>query len=282
MKRSLNVDGQEVLRDEDLHYWFLDPDITIDPKDPGRMTDVEPLLVNRVNTWRLRPDAGTQIPNFLLASDYVRTNTDLATMEGANEAARWAVNAILDRSGSDAPRCQIWDLHEPDVLEPLRAYDKARYHAGLPWDDRFAVAVQASLKMAQSSVGMEYGGEGPLAAIAPFTAELSKPDSILSDPVIANALRMMGPPKGWISEMARDLPGMNLQIPGTEEISGLAENFSGGAEMIDEPPWADPSTNVGPNVTPMPGGISNFPMGVDDNEDGPPLPAPRLRVTQVG
>ena len=31
-----------------------------------------------------------------LAADYVRTNTDLTTMEGANEAARRAVNCIID------------------------------------------------------------------------------------------------------------------------------------------------------------------------------------------
>ena len=37
-----------------------------------------------------------RIPNLVLAADYVRTYTDLATMEGANEAARRAVNAILD------------------------------------------------------------------------------------------------------------------------------------------------------------------------------------------
>src|SRR5262249_52815529 len=61
----------------------------------------EPLLVNAVRTWAHRPDAFTNIPNLFLASDYVRTFTDLATMEGANEAARRAVNAILSTSGSN-------------------------------------------------------------------------------------------------------------------------------------------------------------------------------------
>jgi len=37
----------------------------------------------------------------------VRSYTDLATMEGANEAARRAVNAILDRTGSHAARCGV-------------------------------------------------------------------------------------------------------------------------------------------------------------------------------
>ena len=223
MKRSLNVDGQDVLRDEDLHFWFLDPDIVNDPDDPARQTDIEPLLVNRVNTWRLRPEAATAIPNLFLAADYVRTNTDLATMEGANEAARTAVNALLERSGSKAERCRIWDLHEPDALKPLRAYDRARYHAGLPWDDRFAVAVEASLKMAQTEAGMNYGGEGSLQAIAPFAAEWSKPGGILEDPVISDALRMIGPPTGMIPEIAGILPGLSTPIPGTDAAAGVAQ-----------------------------------------------------------
>ena len=97
--------------------------------------DAEPLLVNTANSWSLRPEASTGIANFFLASDYVRTNTDLATMEGANEAARRAVNGILAASGSGAPFCKIWQLHEPDLLGVLRAYDRARFAKGLPWAD---------------------------------------------------------------------------------------------------------------------------------------------------
>ena len=40
----------------------------------------------------------------------------LATMEGANESARRAVNNILSISGSDAEECKIWNLHEPELL----------------------------------------------------------------------------------------------------------------------------------------------------------------------
>jgi hypothetical protein len=127
LKRSINFD-REVLRDEDLHSWFLDPDIDKDPSNPG-------FLVNLVNTWALRPEATTAIPNLFLASDYVRTHTDLATMEGANEAARRAVNGLLDAVRFDGPRCDVWPLHEPEILAPWRLYDAARYEAGLPWDD---------------------------------------------------------------------------------------------------------------------------------------------------
>ena len=104
-------------------------------------------------------------------------------MEGANEAARRAVNAILERSGSDRPRCGVWNLHEPDALAPFRAYDRARYRAGLPWDDRFSKAVEAALAMGQSAAGMTAGGAGPLAIVAPFADALSAAGGPLSDPV---------------------------------------------------------------------------------------------------
>ena len=87
LKRSLNVQGANVLQDEDLVHWYLDLDI-----DPLLRANSEPLFVNLVDTWRLRPRAVTAIPNLFLASDYVQTFTDLATMEAANEAARRAVN----------------------------------------------------------------------------------------------------------------------------------------------------------------------------------------------
>ena len=95
----------------------------------------EPLLVNLVDTWAMRPEATTAIPNLFLASDYVRTYTDLATMEGANEAARRAVNGLLDAVKFDGPRCELWQLHEPEILAPWRLHDAARFKAGLPWDD---------------------------------------------------------------------------------------------------------------------------------------------------
>jgi len=135
LKKSLNVDGVEPLTDAHRHSWFLDPDIVC--AEGARevvMSNREPLLVNLIDTWNMRPEASTQIPNLFLASDYVRTNTDLATMEAANEAARRAVNGIIAASGADCKNCEIWDLHEPDILFPWRAYDYSRFKKGLPWD----------------------------------------------------------------------------------------------------------------------------------------------------
>ena len=115
------------LTDDNLVAAFLDPAIRF--PNPTGATNLEPLLVNTAGSWSDRPDATTRISNLYLASDYVRTHTDLATMEGANEAARRAVNAILEREGSSAARCGVWPLREPALFGPARAADKLRWKA---------------------------------------------------------------------------------------------------------------------------------------------------------
>lgn len=128
LRNHLNRDGTR-LEDDDVVEWFLNP--AIEETDEG-VVNREPLLVNTAGSLRYRPEAATDLENLVLAADYVRTETDLASMEGANEAARRATNAILDRSGTDTPRCELWKLKEPTVFEPLRAHDAVRYRLGLP------------------------------------------------------------------------------------------------------------------------------------------------------
>src|SRR5262249_40393945 len=135
MKTSLNVEGKEVLTDDNLLDWNLEMDVVTDPKT-GRKMNREPLLVNYVCTWDKRPDAFTLIPNLFLASDYVQTNTDIACMEGANEAARRAVNRIIADSGIKAPYCKIWKLREPWIFWLWRRHDLRRYEQDLPWNGK--------------------------------------------------------------------------------------------------------------------------------------------------
>jgi uncharacterized protein with NAD-binding domain and iron-sulfur cluster len=129
IKRHLNLDGAQQLEDGNLLSWFLDPDIEF--PNPSEVTNLEPLLINTAGSLAYRPDAHTEIPNLFLASDYVRTNSDLACMEGANEAARRATNAILDREKSSAIRAALWPLEEPEFFAPIREYDRLRFKLGL-------------------------------------------------------------------------------------------------------------------------------------------------------
>jgi len=133
LKTHLNTGGRETLSDGNLASWFLDPDIQF--PNPSSATNAEPLLINPAGSLQYRPEASTEIPNLFLASDYVRTYTDLATMEGANEAARRAVNGILDASGSNAAKAQLWPFQEPEFFKPMREYDLLRFKLGLPHGD---------------------------------------------------------------------------------------------------------------------------------------------------
>ncbi|MGI9609991.1 MAG: hydroxysqualene dehydroxylase, partial [Acidimicrobiia bacterium] len=132
IKEALNVEGEIVLSDDMVEHWYLDRDIQW-VEGERKDEDKEPLLVNTVDSWGLRPEAVTRIPNLFLASDYVRTNTDLATMEGANEAARRAVNGIIQATGSNDALCRIWPLEEPMFFAPFRWLDKRRFRVGQAW-----------------------------------------------------------------------------------------------------------------------------------------------------
>jgi uncharacterized protein with NAD-binding domain and iron-sulfur cluster len=130
LKQGLNDAGIDVLEDANALASFLDPSIVY--PNPNEASNLEPLLINTAGSWNDRPDAVNSIENLFLVSDYVRTHTDLATMEGANEAARRAVNGILDASGSTARRCAIWPLEEPAIFAPARAIDRIRFELGRP------------------------------------------------------------------------------------------------------------------------------------------------------
>jgi uncharacterized protein with NAD-binding domain and iron-sulfur cluster len=130
LKAHLNARGRHPLRDAVLVDVYLAD--SIEHHADGSVVNHEPLMINTAGSWAHRPDAITRIPNFFLAADYVRTNTDIATMESANEAARRAVNGILAVAGVSCSRCSIWELNEPAVFKPFQALDRLRLHRGQP------------------------------------------------------------------------------------------------------------------------------------------------------
>lgn len=126
-----HLEGADALRDSDLVSWFLDSGVGWDAAR-GRNTNADPLMINTVGSWQARPNVHGGLGNMFLAGDYLRTTIDLATMEGACESARNAVNALLDVAGSGAERCRLFPLYRAVELEPLRRADIARYAAGQP------------------------------------------------------------------------------------------------------------------------------------------------------
>ena len=130
LKQHLNVSGATLIEDSNLVAWFLDPDIEF--PNPGAATNAEPLVINTAGSLQYRPQAQVELENFFVASDYIRTYTDIACMEAANEAARRAVNCLLLACGSSAAPAQLWPLWEPDFLKPLQEIDRIRFSLGLP------------------------------------------------------------------------------------------------------------------------------------------------------
>ncbi|GAA1524550.1 hydroxysqualene dehydroxylase [Nocardioides humi] len=120
----------DLLPDGVVHSWFLDPGVQWDAAS-RRNTNETPLLVNTVDSWSSRPTARTRIPNLLMSGDFVQTDIDLATMEGANESARHAVNAILDEVGSPAARAATFRLYDPPEFTALKQTDRVLYKLGM-------------------------------------------------------------------------------------------------------------------------------------------------------
>lgn len=130
IRAHLNDAGRDGLRRRAVESWFLDPGLVL---RHGRVVrNEDPLLINTPGSLPDRPGAETAIPNLFLASDYVRVNVDVACMEGANEAARRAVNALLDEGGSRAEPCAVHEFYRPPEFEAMRRADEELYRRGLP------------------------------------------------------------------------------------------------------------------------------------------------------
>jgi hypothetical protein len=81
--------------------------------------------------------------------------------------------------------------------------------------------------------------------------------------------------------MAKYLPGFDLEIPGTKEVSGLATDLAEQSNLVDEAPWPNERITAGPHIAQGPSGQLAHPMGGIWNDSGPELPARRLSVRQI-
>jgi uncharacterized protein with NAD-binding domain and iron-sulfur cluster len=130
LKAALNQPAAPILTDDNLFGWHLDQNV-VHPR--GRaLENRSPHLVHPPGSWDIRPEAHNALENLYLASDYVRTHTDLASMEGANEAARRAVGALLAVDDRDDPAPAVYPLEEPATFDRLKALDRRLFEAGQP------------------------------------------------------------------------------------------------------------------------------------------------------
>jgi uncharacterized protein with NAD-binding domain and iron-sulfur cluster len=129
LKASLNDGGRKVLRDRMLDSWFLDPGVK---GRGGRLVSADPLMISTPGSWARRPRPATKVPNLFLAADYARSHINVASMEGANDVAKSAVNALLAAAGSHESPAKVFPMYRPPEFDELKAIDRRRYAAGQP------------------------------------------------------------------------------------------------------------------------------------------------------
>lgn len=132
LKSALNGTrpDQQTLTDGMLHSWHLDDDLDYSNGLPP--VNWSRLLIHPPGSWAIRPEAASAVPNLCFAADYVRTHTDIASMEGACEAGRRAANVVLERVDSTASRVQVWPLTEPSQYDSWKQLDADLYRVGRP------------------------------------------------------------------------------------------------------------------------------------------------------
>ncbi|MGV9676903.1 hydroxysqualene dehydroxylase [Nocardia sp. NPDC003482] len=122
---------EPAFRDANLHSWYLDPAIDVDPETGGLSND-EPLTVQTVGTWDKRPDGSTALSNLFVCGDWIQNPGNVACMEAGNIAGRVVAAMIVEAAGVGGAPVRIWDDLTPPALAPLIRMDADRFRHGLP------------------------------------------------------------------------------------------------------------------------------------------------------
>lgn len=107
----------------------LDDEITFGPMG---VQNAARLLIHPPGSRSIRPTTATGVSNLFLASDYLRTEVDLASMEGANEAGRHAASRVLERLSLDASHIRFHSHGALRQFASLRKLDAVAWKLGQP------------------------------------------------------------------------------------------------------------------------------------------------------
>ena len=88
------------------------------------------LLIHPPGSRFARPEADSGVENLFLAGDYVRTEVDLASMEGANESGRRAALCALNRVDLDASHIRFFEHQPLKRFGGLRKVDELAWRLG--------------------------------------------------------------------------------------------------------------------------------------------------------
>ena len=152
-------------------HFNLDADIeyAVTPTKKGKpvtiatmRTNQEPLLVNTPESWANRPKAHTNVPNLFLAGDFVRTYTNFASMEAANESARRAAYRLRKAAGLEAEKT-YHPLEDPDVWwwripqDLGRMVDDLFYRSPLPLKPPFVFPIAGWVTLGSAAATKSVG-----------------------------------------------------------------------------------------------------------------------------
>jgi 15-cis-phytoene desaturase len=119
------ADGEPLVDESTIVHVHLDAELEDAPNGQS-LINRTPHLIHPPRFQFVRVDADVGLENLFMAGDHVRGFTDVATMEGANEGGRRAVNALLARRGLGDP-CELFDqlaLDEPQWLKDVKELDE--------------------------------------------------------------------------------------------------------------------------------------------------------------
>ncbi|WP_196814456.1 FAD-dependent oxidoreductase [Nocardia sp. BMG111209] len=121
--------GEKLFAGDNFVGWRPHPTLNWDARGwtvPDQRTASAP------GTTRYFPGQARAIPNLFLVGGHTATPFGLDCMESAAYSAKVATNALLERSGVDAPPAALPGTGPPPELRALREQDDALFRAGLP------------------------------------------------------------------------------------------------------------------------------------------------------
>lgn len=113
LRQLCDASGARIDFDQDLLGYHVDADIVF---SPGNAFCPTPLWVSPKGSYLDRPKPDPGCHNVFVASDWARTETDVGSMESADEAARWTVRAIARHAPEPVPESAL------PVVRPLRLW----------------------------------------------------------------------------------------------------------------------------------------------------------------
>ncbi|MBI4152403.1 FAD-dependent oxidoreductase [Candidatus Woesearchaeota archaeon] len=133
---SIAIKNKRKLDKANIVFFYIWDSFQFD-RQKKEMEVWEPKFSNNSHSLKYQPDHATEIPNFLFATGYTKTDRYIYSMESAAEAGTLCANEIIrkqnQKSGESLPLTKIHPFSGSTIiLKPLIFLDSLLYTIGLP------------------------------------------------------------------------------------------------------------------------------------------------------